>query len=75
MSSVGEMAKGLDEALQIVGRMEIEDARQWIEDNYRDSDAEEELTPGKVNFVQGFGSNPTRRWWHKEGNARMFGPG
>ena len=34
MATVGEMGKGLAEALEVVRRMDVEDAKQWVIDNY-----------------------------------------
>ena len=61
-ANVGEMGKGLADALEIVGRMDQDDAKQWVIDNY----TEEEEEPKNINLVLGYGKNPHRKWWTQE---------
>ena len=57
------MSKGLEEAWKSF-RMDADDAKQWIIDNYGQED--EEVLPKDINLVLGFGTNPTRKWWRRE---------
>ena len=70
-ANVGEMGKGLADALEVVGRMDVNDAKQWIVDNYSEEEGEE---PKNINFVMGYGKNPHRKWWTQEGTELVWIP-
>ena len=67
MSTVGEMSQALEGALEAAGRMDQDDAKQWLVDNYSGED--EEVQSKDIGLVLGYGINPNRKWWHKEGPA------
>ena len=69
MSTVGEMGKALEGALEAVGRMEQEEAKQWLTDNF---EADGEITIKDLNLALGFGTNPSRKWWSKEGDELVY---
>ena len=54
MSSVGEMSQALEGALEAAGRMEQDDAKQWLVDNYSGED--EEVQPKEIGLVLGYGT-------------------